>query len=220
MEPLFANSFENVGRTLLNFLAIGGGFLVGSMLAWFGVRMAGKMMFRQKPNRAVDLTARTLGGIAGAILVAYLVFGDGGWGFGGSGGGAPGGPGGTGKQQPNQQNNETNSNTEQPKVEIPKIKPKAPETDDSIRVIVLGGDAKPDRFYLVEDENMPSTLAEVTAKIEGRNQAKKLTRLTVFVYKNSASMDSAVVGDLRDLARKFDLSLDFPPVQRDLRPVR
>ena len=219
MVPLLANTFENVGRTLLNFLAIGGGFLLGSVAAWFLVRLAGKMMFRRQPNRVVDMIARALGGIGGAILVALLVFGDGGWGFGGSGGGLPGGPGGPEKQQPGQISGEP-AVPEKTKVEIPKVKPKVAETDDSIRIIVLGGDAKPDRFYLVEDEAMPSTLAEVIQKVEGRHKVKKLARMTIFVYKNSASVDSAVVGDLRDLARRLELGIDFPPVQRELRPLR
>ncbi|WP_020473949.1 hypothetical protein [Zavarzinella formosa] len=216
MEPLFANSLENVGRTLLNFLAIGGGFLLGSIAGWAAVRVAAKFILLAKPNKTISLIARALGGIAGAILVALFVFGDGGWGFGGSGGGLPGGPGGTDKQQPGQPINEE-PKAEPKKIEPPKIKPKPPETDDSVKVVVLGGDATQDRFYLLEDEKAPSTLEEVTLKVEARNQAKKLSRLTIYVYKNSAAMDSAVVGDLKDLARKLDLSIDFPPVQRELR---
>lgn len=220
MEPLFANAFENVGRTLLNFLAIGGGFLLGSIVGWGFSRLVTKLLLKRKPIRYLDLFCRAVGGILGAILVALLVFGDGGWGFGGSGGGRPGGPGGSDKQQPGNPVSSVEESKAEKKIEPPKIKPKPPETDDSVRVVVLGGDAKPDRFYLFEDETAPSTLEEVTKKTEARNQLKKLTRLTVFVYKNSAAIDSAVVGDLKDLARKLELSIDFPPVQRDLRPER
>lgn len=215
MTALFANTFENVGRTLLNFLAIGGGFLLGSVLMWFVVRMVAKFTFQQKPNKAVDMVARGIGGIAGALLIALLVFGDGGWGFGGSGGGRPGGPGGKDLQQPNTP--ATNKETDKAKPEIPPIKVTPEDLSDRVKIVILGGSVKDDKFYLLEQ---PMSLDELKKALETRNQQKKLNGLTVFVYKNSAALDSAVVSDLKDLARKLQLSIDFPPVQRELRPER
>lgn len=220
MTPLLANAFENVGRTILNFLAIGGGFLIGTVVAWTLVRLVTKFMLKRKPNVYVDKIARVVGGIVGAILIALLVFGDGGWGFGGSGGGLPGGPGGTDKQQPGKGNGEGEPKNTDPTIPAAKIKIKPPEVDDRVKIVVLGGQALPDKFYLFEDETAPSTLRELTLKVEARDKLKKLKGLEVFVYKNSAALDSAVVGDVKDLARKMNLSIDFAPVQKELRPER
>ena len=124
MSPLLANAFENVGRTLLNFLAIGGGFLLGATLAWILVRVVTKSMFKKKPNRVVDKIARAVGGILGALLVALLVFGDGGWGFGGSGAGHIGGDGGSEKQQPGAGAGDSEPTKAEPTKAAPKPSPR------------------------------------------------------------------------------------------------
>jgi len=216
-----ANAFENVGRTILNFLAIGGGFLIGTVVAWALVRLVSKFLLKRKPNVYVDKIARVVGGIIGAILIALLVFGDGGWGFGGSGGGLPGGPGGTDKQQPGKGNGDGEPKITDPTIPAAKIKVKPPDVDDRVKIVVLGGlDVKDERFYLFEDERTASTLRELTLKVEARDSLMKLKGLTVYVYKNSAAEGGFVVGDLRELARKKDLSIDFAPVQKELRPER
>lgn len=220
MSPLLANALENVGRTLLNFLAIGGGFLIGATLAWILVRFGAKMVFKRKPNRVVDKIARAVGGILGALLVALFVFGDGGWGFGGSGGGHIGSDGGTEQQQKGKGAGGSEPTKAEPTIPAAKIKIKPPEIDDRVKIVILGGDAPPDHFYLFEDETAPSTLQELTLKVEARNKLKKLTGLTVFVYKNSAARGTAVVDNVEKMGRNMGLEISFPTVNKEPRPMR
>ena len=216
MDPLFADAFANFGRVIVNLLAVAGGFLIGNVLMLVVSRIAAKFVFKKKLPRMLDQILRLVGGLVVALLVAMLVFGDGGWGFGGSGGGRPGGPGGSTPEQPDEKKADESKDVRK---DPPKTKD-AETPDERVKIVVLGGDAPPDHYYLFEDERTASTLVEVSEKMRVRHEKKPLKRLTIFVYKNSAAKETAVVNDLENLARSLTLTIDFPPVQRDLRPER
>jgi hypothetical protein len=218
---LFADLATNIGQIIVNFLAIVGGFLIGNVLALIVIRLfVRKFAKGKKIPRMVEQLIRTIAGLIVAFLVAIMVFGNNGWGFGGTGGGQFGGEGGGEAQQ-----QATQQITESPTPPDTKVEPLPEQKKDDnyqerVRVVVLGGDAKEDRFYLFEEDKEAISLTDLKRKIDTQNAQKPIRRLTVYVYKNSAALDSAVVGDLKELARKQGLSIDFPPVQKELRPLR
>ncbi len=76
------------GKYVMYVLAVAGGFLIGNLVTLLVCRLLAKFAFKQKFNPRLEQATRTLGGIAVAILVAYLLFRFGtGWGLGGSGSG-------------------------------------------------------------------------------------------------------------------------------------
>jgi hypothetical protein len=76
------------GKYVMYVLAVAGGFLIGNLLTLFICRLLAKFAFKHKINHRLEQVARILGGIAVALLVAYLLFQFGpGWGLGGSGSG-------------------------------------------------------------------------------------------------------------------------------------
>ena len=88
VDPLLASMFDNVGKVVLGALAVAGGFLIGNLLTLVACRILAKFAFKRKFNPTLEKALRVIGGIALAILVAFLVFqGGSGWGFGGGGSG-------------------------------------------------------------------------------------------------------------------------------------
>ena len=85
-------------------------------------------------------------------------------------------------------------------------------------IIILGGDARDDHFYLFESDTAPSTLQELTRKVEDRNNRMRLKVLTVKIYKNSAAEDGGVVGDVKDLAKEMKLDYEILHMRDQLRP--
>jgi hypothetical protein len=220
LTPIYADVMANVGRTVLNILAIFGGFLIGNMLVLVLSRAITKLALTKPPPVLVEKLARLLGGIVVAILVGMLVFGDGDWGFGGSGkGGTPG-----------KNDGETEKSRDSGRA-APETKPQdkkdptTPKKDPTIKEIavkidVLGGDARESKFYFLEDERSPISLDELKAKVRTRPDGKKVTKLIIHVYKNSAALDSGVVSDLKTFASNDQLATEFPAVQDQARPER
>ena len=223
MLPIYADSFENVGRVLLNLLAILGGFLLGNIVMMFTARLTARFVFHKPAPKFLEHILRLMGGVLGAVLVAMLVFGDGGWGIGGSGGGNQGGTGGDNKQQPaNTNTNKDKPKEEPPKKETPKIEPKIDTTEKTItvRVEILGGSPDEDRYYLYEDDKEASTLPEVKNKIRTRADRAKLKRLEISIYKGSASRVTNIVKNLETFAQLEGLEPSYPPVEGNERPKR
>jgi hypothetical protein len=141
VELLLADAISNVGRTVLNILAIAGGFLIGNVLALITCRLLAKFALKKRLPYWLEGLIRVAVGLIVAILVAYFVFGDGGWGFGGSGGGHPGGPGGQSAQQ-------QGDDKEKPKEKIIEPKPKieVKPADETIRITIMRGSSFPRTF--------------------------------------------------------------------------
>lgn len=213
MEPLLANVFENVGRIVLNILAIAGGFLIGNVLALILCRVLAKFALKSRFPVWVEAIARIAGGIIVAILVALLVFGDGGWGFGGSGGGRPGGPGGSSAQQ---QGDNTDDPKEKPKTDQkPKIDPLP--SDDTIKITIMRGSAFPKTFRF---EGYTEAVDLETAKNMLRQRIQsgkgKLKSVTFLLYANSTAPDGTVVEELKRFVTSLDLDVTLSNVAQDL----
>lgn len=173
----FGLSPEKIGQFLVNGLAVAGGFLVGWVLSGLAAWFLDKRLTRGKTPAGVHRVAKILGGVGVAVLVALVVFGRGtGWNFlggGGTGDGdspAPstgkGGPGGPNTGPPT---------TDPGKTPPTPIDPTPPATRERVRVTLLGGEAvKNERFYLIDDDATPRTLAETRAALAGRKEAAKL----------------------------------------------
>ncbi len=213
MEPLLANVFENVGRIVLNILAIAGGFLIGNVLALILCRVLAKFVLKARLPIWVEGIARVLGGVIVAILVALLVFGDGGWGFGGSGGGRPGGPGGTSIQQKGETT--TDPKDKPPIDQKPKVDPLP--SDETIKVTIMRGSAFPKTFRF---EGYTEAVDLETAKNMLRERIQsgkgKLKSVTFLLYANSTAPDGTVVEELKRFVISLDLDVTLSNIAQDL----
>jgi hypothetical protein len=171
--PLFAfPGSEQVAAFAVKCLAVAGGLLagyvLGALLAWALDRWA----FAQKSPEVLKKSVRVLVAIAVALLVAFVVFGD------GSGGGLFGGGGGTSGTGAGTPNVEEGKKAEESKTPPPETKgtkadiPKGSESQyEIVRVTFLGGDAvRDDRFYKL-DESEPLTFDQLKAAIKKRKEA-------------------------------------------------
>jgi len=143
-------------QLFVNSLAVLGGFLAGYLLAALLAHSLDRVAFRRKSPPFLHRVCRLLGGVALAVLVAFIVFGHGqGWTLLG------GGLDGTG-------DSEKTGTTQPISMDLPQVRPssataplKAVEpTGERIRVTILGGsDVKTERFYVI-GEDPPRSLVE------------------------------------------------------------
>jgi hypothetical protein len=199
-----------LGQLIVNCLAVGGGFLVG----WFVCAAANvafdRFLIHRKSPRGLHKATRNTGGLALAVLVAFIVFGHGhGWTL--FGGGGPG------------DENGGKVTVAGPKDDAPKSDDKTvpvalkdvPPVDERIRVVILGGDdVKAERFYVVDDALGPKTFAEATVAILARRSAAAGKRVGVeirFPQANALPQDHPAVTRLARWVRTdAGLTVSFP----------
>ena len=166
-------------------LAVAGGFLAGYVLGGIGTWALDKWVLGKKSPDVLKKTASIFTGIALALLIAFIVFGD------GSGSGWLGGGGGTDGAGTNSQTTENGKKTDPattpPDPKTPKIDaPKTPELhpdDPKVRVTFLGGNAvQGDRFYLIDDDAVPKSFAELKAIVQQRKEAAKGPLTLIVLY--------------------------------------
>lgn len=191
---------ERLATYAVKCLAVAGGFLLGY---WGGKGVAwalDRWVFAQKApdllKRAVSIAA----GVALAILVALIVFGEGGVGLFGRGGGS-----GEGKGQPVDDTKGKTAPTppeakkdEPAKKNEPKLPP-PPPTPGDVRVAILSGDDVRDgKFYSFDDDPTPRNFEEFKRYILDRKKATKTELTIIFRYKKEplADNDPQVVGTL------------------------
>ncbi|MEZ6140136.1 MAG: hypothetical protein R3B84_06150 [Zavarzinella sp.] len=207
---LFAIAFEGFANVLIGLLAIVGGFIAGYFLGLLLTILSDRYIFNKKIPRFLRSWIRVFSGALLALIVALFVFGKGGFGFGGSGGGLLGG------NDTDSGGNTASSSTATAKTTI--INP-ATSTSPILKVTILGGDAQDGKFYVVDGLPVAQTLEQVKQQVLARNQSKNpLTRMIIYVYANSASRENPVVLDLSRFAQEMKLTVEFPPVQNQLRP--
>jgi hypothetical protein len=185
--------FDNPGRVLIGVLAVCGGFLVGNLLTLIVCRIIANMAFHTRMNQRFEQALRILGGIALAVLVAWLVFRGGpGWGFGGTGSGEGEGSGGR------------DPSTTQPSPEAPKTDPnKSPPAEvasSTLRVRIEAATSYPKTFRFESDPEAVDLAAAKKALEEFKGRVKGEPRLEIQVYQNSTSVDHADVRALMDHA--------------------
>lgn len=217
--PLLALALgaEKLAAFGIKCLAVAGGFLVGyaagGLLAW-GLN---RWVFAEKAPELVRRGVRLLSGVALAILVALIVFGEGG------GGGLFGGGGGTdgdGKGAPRSEDKgkDTNPPAVRPDEKVTPVTPAKPgdsrPAEVTIRVTILGGpDVRDNRFYLVDDDPSPKTFAELKSVVTGKKEAdkRKAALAIVFPEKNQLPEDHPAVTQVKRWARdEAGLDVTFP----------
>lgn len=164
---------ERVAQFIVNVLAVGGGYLVGYFL--FGFIAWGLDRWLLYGNTPIGLkrVIRHLGGVALAVLVALIVFGQGhGWNLFGGGGTGDGNGTSTSEGTGTGTGSAATVKETTPQTPVPPPVKETPTPTERIRITVLGGtDVKEMKFYLVDDERTPRTLGELEAVVASRRTA-------------------------------------------------
>jgi hypothetical protein len=203
---------DRVVRFALNLLAVGGGFLVGHVVTGVITWALDRWITGGKTPQGVHRVARSIGGIALALLVALMLFGQGGYGDGtGPGGGSSAtdkGPGNGTQTQP------TDSKDVQPPLPIPQKDSTPPE--QRIRVTLLGGsDVKNEKFYLIDDDRTPRAFADVAAAVNAKKaETKKPVGVELrFTADNTLAENHPAVLRVINWARSNDVAVTLPAVK-------
>ena len=195
---------DHVAHLALNALAVGGGFLAGYAAVGVAAYLLDRRLTGGKSPEGMHKALRMLGGIAGAILVALLVFRDGGGGPGDGPGttattGAGSGPG-TGKVAA--------------KTTDPATTPKPPEpprTEEVVRVTVLSGaDVVGEKFYVVEGHGEKLTLDEVKRSLAERKAATAKSLAVAVVLAARTDPDGSGVRSLIGAAQDAGYAVKLP----------
>ena len=185
------------GKYVMYVLAVAGGFLIGNLLTWLICRLGTRLVFKWTMNPQLERALRILGGIAVAVLVAYLLFRFGtGWGLGGSGSGEGEGSGGIAPSI-------TPQTPEQPKTD-PKKSPPAEVTSSTLRVRIESATAYPKTFRFESEPEAVDLAAAKKALADFRARVKGEPRLELRVYQNSTAVDHADVREF--IAHAHDLN--------------
>lgn len=213
---------EKVAALAIKCLAVAGAFMVGYVVGWLLAWGLDRWAFARKSPDPVKKAVRTLAGIATAILVALIVFGDGtGGGLFGGGGQAEGTGTGTAPsaETPGKEKKPAPPITQPtPKAPPPKVEPiKTPEvkpTDVVVRVTFLGGaDVTGDRFYLLDEDPGPKTFAQVQEAVVKRietAEGRKVYLAVQFPARNRIAEDSINVTQVTDWARNRGIEVLWP----------
>ncbi len=195
---------DHVASLAMNALAVGGGFLVGYGVTAVAAYFLDRRLTGGKSPEGMHKALRMLGGVAGAVLVALLVFRDGGGGPGDGPGttAAPGAGGGPG----------TTAVTTKAADPTPLVKPpEPPRTEEVVRVTVLSGaDVVGEKFYVVEGRAEKLTLDEAKRQLAQR-KADTMKSLTVQVVLGPrANPDGSGVGGLISMAQDAGYAVKLP----------
>lgn len=195
----------NLAKLIEGILATAGGFLVGYILAAIAGWLFDKYLLKRKSPEFLHKVCRLLGGLILAIIVALLVFGGGG----GEGNGTGEGTG-NGKASPANGTIDPSSTNDPKQISLKPL----PPVEERIRITLLGGtDVKDQKFYLIDDETVPRSLAEAKAAIQ---KAKDATTKTLgleirFAAQNALPQDHPAVTQLARWARESaGLTVTFP----------
>lgn len=206
-DPLLAMGLglgaEGATALVVKGLAVGGGFLVGYFLGAAVAWALDRWVFARKAPPQAKKAVAFVAGVAVAVLLAMILFGEGGNGLFGRGGDSSNQKGATpddGKQAPQPQQKKDDEKKDQTP---PKVAPKP--TPGDLHVTILGGnDVTADsqgngRFYLFEGDPAPKTFEEFKEAVEARRKGAGPPLKTVYYrFKN----------------RSEELPLSHPAVRR------
>ncbi len=195
---------DHVAALAMNALAVGGGFLAGYAVTGVAAYFLDRRLTGGKSPEGMHKALRMLGGVAGAVLVALLVFR--------GGGGGPGdGPGTTAATGAGSGNGTTAVTSPSPDTTALTKPPESAKTEEVVRVRVLSGaDVVGEKFYLVEGDPAKLTLDEVKRSLAAR-KAGTLKSLTVEVtLAERTDPDGSGVRSLIDAARNAGYAVKLP----------
>jgi hypothetical protein len=202
---VFADIADQVGRTVINVLAVAGSAALGYGLTYVLIWTICRLTIHAQPPTSLRKILSVVGAIAAGVLAAMLLFKSGGLGF-GLGGGLGLGSG-TSTQQDTGKTNEPVQ---------PKPPPPTPDQSQSsppLRIKVLGIKDKEEKFYVVEGETETRNLKSIKQLIRDRIEARPTVRELIVVLRdgNSAGYDSKAVIDLENAAQTAELSVGYDP---------
>lgn len=190
MMLLFADGLTGMGERLavlaIKCLAVGGGFLFGYLVGHLVARALNRWVFASKAPEALKKLCALISGVLFAILVAIVVFGEGGGGLFGSGTGAGDSPPVVTDKDKEKSKTNPPEQKEPPKKPPEKLKPLDPKpTPGDLRVSILSGtDVKDGRFYLVEGDAAPKSFDEFRDAITVRRKEAKAELTIVFRFQS------------------------------------
>ncbi len=163
---------EQIAAFAVKCLAVAGGFLAGYVIGGTGAWALDKWALAKKTPDVLKKTISFLTGVALALLIAFIVFGDGS----GSGwlGGGSNGPG----NNANNPDDGKKSDPNAPKPIDPKVQPKIdtqktqPETDVLVVTFLGGEEVQGDRFYKL-DGSEPMSFEQLKAAILKRKETAR-----------------------------------------------
>ena len=195
---------ERVAALVTNILAVGGGFLAGFVLVGVAAYFADRRLTGGKTPAGFHTVLKRIGGVVGALLVALIVFGQGGGGGGGTGDGT--GP-------TDQSNAGTGSGTGAGEVTTPTTRPVPPvvvppvapvPVENAVVVTVLSGaDVRGGKFYVIgtDPTRTPLTLDEVKELVKARQLTVKNVSIDIRLPKTT-DPDNGGVRELEKWARE------------------
>jgi hypothetical protein len=202
--------FDHAGKVIIGALAVGGGFLVGNLLTLLACRVLAKFALKQRLNETLEKALRVIGGIAVAVLVAFLVFrGGSGWGFGGGGSGEGSGADGTGEGKAAEQR------PEGPPAGPPKAIGSVTVQVTELTVIVLPAKEYPRTFKFLGERD-GRELAAAKARLKELQDASdgRLRLLNLNVYKDSTAADHPDVVAFEDHAHALGINTNPKKMDR------
>jgi hypothetical protein len=181
-DGILSGASERLAAFAVKCLAVAGGFLVGYFLGGVIAWALDRWVFAHKAPDPLKKAVSIVCGIALAVLVALIVFGEGGSGLFGGGGA------GDGKGSPTDDKGKSAPEPKEPipspKVVEPPKTPNAKPTPGDMHVTILAGDAVLDgRFYLIDGDPTPKTLEELKETVATRRKESKHEVTLVFRFK-------------------------------------
>ncbi len=212
-----ANFVDDLGQIVVKTLAVAGGAAVGALLTGAIVGLIIRRLFGKPQPPAMRTLVRVLGGLAGSLAVAVLLFGGmgGGWGIGSWGLGTGKGGGDSASART------TATHPEKPPAPEPAPKSLPPPSQDArVRVIMLGGDlVRNGAAYRIEGERQARTLTDVQQVIRQRMAADPPAKaLDIIIHENSVAADTVPVDDLKQWARQNGLTVNVVTAPGDIPP--
>jgi hypothetical protein len=187
-DGIVSGASDRVAAFVVKCLAVAGGFLVGYFLGGVVAWALDRWVFAQKAPAPVKKAVAWVFAVALALLVALIVFGDGGNGLFGGGGASDGK--GTPTQDDGKGKEPTNPPEQKKDEQPPKkdtIKPPTPKpTPGDMHIVILAGaEVKDGRFYLFEGDPIPKTFAEFKDIVNARRKVTDPPLKTVYYrFKN------------------------------------
>jgi hypothetical protein len=210
MEPLLVTSsgsgllaFFEIGVQALKLVAVAGGALVGGITTRLTLHVVTRLLLEKALPRLVRWPLQAAGAAALGFGVWWAFGPGGGFGLGGGGWFGPGG-----SQEMPADNPSRLVHQEEPPDLPPPVEP------ETLHIVLLGGDrVRQERFYELEGENQPRTLAGIRDIIRARPPGSPPVKgIEVIIFPDSVARDHPAVRELEKWAKQNGLavSLNFP----------
>jgi hypothetical protein len=191
-DGLASGASDKIATFVVKCLAVAGAFLIGYFLGGVIAWALDRWVFAQKAPEPLKKAVSWVAAVALALLVALIIFGEGGSGlFGGGGGDGKGTP-----SQDDTKGKTTPAPEPEPKKkdEVPPKKkedtPPPKPTPGDVRVTILTDEAKDGRFYVIDDDPAPKTFDEFKETINAKRKVTKTELTVIFRFKKEPLSDN------------------------------